>query len=41
MRITTYGRFWAIYDTAGTLICVAVYKKGAREVVRRLQCAQP
>jgi hypothetical protein len=39
MQITRYGRFWAIYDTDGTLICVTVYKKGALEVVRRLQGA--
>jgi hypothetical protein len=37
MRITKYGRFWALYDVDGTLICVTVYKKGAQEVVRRLQ----
>lgn len=41
MRITPYGRFWAIYAADGTLICVTVYKKGALEVVRRLQGAQP
>ena len=41
MRLTKYGRFWAIYATDGTLICVTVYKKGALEVVRRLQSAQP
>jgi hypothetical protein len=39
MRITPYGRFWAIYDQADVLICVCVYKKGALEVVRRLQSA--
>ncbi len=31
-----YGRFWAVYDGSGALVCVAVYRKGAREVVRRL-----
>jgi hypothetical protein len=31
-----YGRFWAVYDGADLLVCVAVYRKGAREVVRRL-----
>jgi hypothetical protein len=36
MSIQKYGRYWAIYDLDGTLICVTVYKKGAREVVRRL-----
>ena len=41
MRIARYGRFWALYDADGTLICVTVYKKGALEVVRRLQSAQP
>ncbi len=33
---TRYGRFWAVYDSAGGLVCVTVYKKGAIEVVRRL-----
>jgi hypothetical protein len=37
MRITPYGRYWAVYDAAGVLVCVCVYKKGAQEVVRRLQ----
>ena len=37
MTIEKYGRrFWAIYDTDKQLIAVCVYKKGAREVVRRL-----
>jgi hypothetical protein len=39
MRITPYGRYWAVYDDAGVLVCVCVYKKGALEVVRRLQGA--
>ncbi len=30
------GRNWAIYDEAGELIAVVVYKKGALEIVRRL-----
>jgi hypothetical protein len=29
-------RFWAVYDDAAELVCVTVYKKGAREVVRRI-----
>jgi hypothetical protein len=37
MRLRKYGRFWGLYDADGTLICVTVYKKGALEVVRRLQ----
>jgi hypothetical protein len=41
MRITPYGRSWAIYAADGTLICVTVYKKGALEVVRRLQSVSP
>lgn len=37
MTIAKYGRrFWAVYDEGGQLICVCLYKKGAREVVRRL-----
>ena len=31
-----YSRFWAVYDQ-GELVCVTVYKKGALEVVRRLE----
>ncbi len=39
MKIERYGktRFWALYDEDGTLICVTVYRKGAEEVLRRLQ----
>ena len=36
MKIERYGRYWAVYDEAGQLVCLCVYKKGAREVVRRL-----
>ena len=38
-RITRRGRFWSVHDAAGQLVCVAVYKKGAREVARRLSPA--
>lgn len=31
-----HGRFWAVTDAAGRLVCLAVYKKGAAEVLRRL-----
>jgi len=37
MKIEPYGRFWGVYDEAGELVCVTVYKKGALEVVRRLK----
>lgn len=30
------GKFWNVVDPAGALVCVCVYRKGAREVVRRL-----
>jgi hypothetical protein len=30
------GKYWAVYDETGELICIAVYKKGAQEVVRRI-----
>ena len=33
------GRNWAAYDANGELIAVTVYKKGAREIVRRLTAA--
>ncbi|MHB8063024.1 MAG: hypothetical protein ACYDG2_10385 [Ruminiclostridium sp.] len=37
MNIKKYGsRNWAAYDDFGNLICVAVYKKGALEVLNRL-----
>jgi hypothetical protein len=36
MSIRKYGRYWALYD-AGELVCVCLYKKGAAEVLRRLQ----
>lgn len=32
-------RFWGVYDGAGRLVCVTVYKKGAKEVVARLLAA--
>ncbi|MBI2060644.1 MAG: hypothetical protein HYT87_12815 [Nitrospirae bacterium] len=37
-RVERYdgSRFWAVYDAAGELVCVTVYKKGALEVARRL-----
>jgi hypothetical protein len=38
MTIRKYGRrYWALYDDAGELVCVYLYKKGAAEVLRRLQ----
>jgi hypothetical protein len=36
MSIRKYGRYWGVYDAAGVLVCVCLYKKGATEVVRRL-----
>ena len=30
------GRYWAVYDSRGMLVCVALYRKGAEEVLRRL-----
>ena len=35
------GRYWAVYDEADRLIVVCVYKKGAAEVVRRLDRQEP
>ncbi len=40
MTITKYGRHWGVYDPAGRLVCVTVYKKGAREVAARLDAAE-
>ncbi len=52
LTVVRYGRFWAVYDNTpnnnqekaqnvGRLVCLTVYKKGAREVVRRLEAAAP
>ena len=37
MSIRKYGRYWALYDDVGELVCICLYKKGAAEVFRRLQ----
>ena len=34
--IRKHGRAFAVYDPAGHLVCIVLYLKGAREVVRRL-----
>ena len=36
MQIVKRGRNWAVVDSAGELVCLCVYRKGAAEVVRRL-----
>ncbi len=36
-EIRRRNRFWEIVDSAGQLVCVTVYKRGAKEVVRRLR----
>jgi hypothetical protein len=41
MTMTKYGRFWAVWDRDGGLVCVTVYRKGAQEVLRRLQTQEP
>jgi hypothetical protein len=41
MKIEKRGKFWAVYADDGKLICIAVYKKGAEEVVRRLEGNSP
>jgi hypothetical protein len=30
------SRWWEVRDPEGELVCLTVYRKGAREVVRRL-----
>jgi hypothetical protein len=39
MRIERYDntRYWAVREGDGTLVCLCVYKRGAMEVLRRLQ----
>jgi len=36
-----YGstRYWAVYDPSDELVCVTVYKRGAREVADRLNAS--
>jgi hypothetical protein len=34
--ICKHKRFWQVRDSGGRLICLTVYKRGAKEVVRRL-----
>lgn len=36
MTIIKHGRFYAVLDSKGLLVCICVYLKGAKEVVRRL-----
>ena len=36
MEIVNWGRYFALYDQE-ELVCVTVYKKGAREVRRRIE----
>jgi hypothetical protein len=39
MRMKRYRktRYWAVVDAADTLVCLCVYRKGAEEVIKRLQ----
>ncbi len=39
MRIERYRntRYWAVLDPDGSLVCLCVSRKGALEVMRRLQ----
>ena len=41
-NIERYGntRYWAVLDRDGSLICLCVYRKGAQEVLRRLQARE-
>ena len=39
MSLSRYGRHWAVYDQSGALVCLCVYKKGAHEVIRRMEAS--
>jgi hypothetical protein len=39
MSIVKCGRYWKALDADGALVCLTVYKKGAAEIVRRLEQA--
>lgn len=32
-----HGRNWKVIDPAEQLVCITLYKKGAKEVIRRLE----
>jgi hypothetical protein len=36
-EIRRRGQFWEVLDSTGELVCMTVYKRGAKEVVRRLR----
>ena len=36
VRKREHTRWWEVRDPAGELVCLTVYRRGAREVVRRL-----
>lgn len=38
--IAKRGRYWNVIDPLGRLVCVTVYKCGAKEVIRRLDARQ-
>ena len=40
MKLKSYGRYWAVYDEIYELVCVTLYKKGAKEVIRRLNAIE-
>jgi hypothetical protein len=37
--IQKWDRSWKLLDPQGELVCLTVYKKGAQEVIRRLERA--
>jgi hypothetical protein len=37
--IRKHSRSWKVIDPAGQLVCIPLYKKGAKEVIRRLELA--
>jgi hypothetical protein len=37
---TKRGRAWAVHDSGGDLVALTLYRKGAAEVVRRLDAME-
>ncbi|HEY0017531.1 MAG TPA: hypothetical protein VGC13_14565 [Longimicrobium sp.] len=37
--IRKHSRSWKVIDSAGQLVCITLYTKGAKEVIRRLELA--
>ena len=37
MEVRKRGKFWVMCDDKGKLVCLAIYRRGALELIRRLK----